>query len=165
MDKYDKAIEHILSQQRPGFAAAILWNLPSLEHGCLFQYCSPSGDKLGTVDGYCGCITMVRRGQFGYTVAGRPDLAEAIRQDERIPVFGNSEYISNMSREELVAFLEVCREWQRRLDVEIRGVKPTPVIRVLATPQEAGYVTTSSEEYRDVGATETGDARLQPTGS
>lgn len=74
----------------------------------LFQYATRSGNE----EAFGGCLTQIRRDSYR-CVPGRPDLTEAIRADERIP---------RDSFDIRVEHLPVFREWQERLDRELRDV-------------------------------------------
>lgn len=83
------------------------------ENGCLFLFCSPSGNYERVVlEGlHCGCLTQVRAPEVRFP-AWTPELTEKIRADDRIP-FGPN-YIRHPDQ------LEVFREYQELMDNTIR---------------------------------------------
>lgn len=118
-DKYDRAIEYLTENphmighawQRPRFNA---------EAGCLFQFATPTGTSAEYETENTGCLTMIR--QYSYEMSalgkdGKPDpvLTGMIRSDHRIP-----RHMEEIKVEDLPVFAE----WQRRLDILIRGIEP-----------------------------------------
>ncbi len=100
----------------------------------LFQTASPHGEKTRPDGKRCVCLTLIRgcnleiceamgiQGLHAWTDA----LTREIAADERIPRFASSLWAEwdGMSVADRVAALEPFAEWQRRLDVEIRGKSP-----------------------------------------
>jgi predicted alpha/beta hydrolase family esterase len=88
----------------------------------LFQFCSPDGQKCNRYLGRdvahsCGCLTMVHEWDSVYRRrdgAMVPDeaLTAAVRNDDRIPTGLDGITIES---------LPVFKEWQERLDREIRS--------------------------------------------
>lgn len=107
MDKYNEQIEKILKAADFVHAVNTAW----LSGQGLFQFCTPTGDLSPDMPdcGRLGCLTMVKS---GHHVACTPELTEAIRADPRLP---------EDSGDVTPAHLPVFAEWQRRLDLEIRG--------------------------------------------
>jgi hypothetical protein len=106
MDKYDRAIEW-LTQNPDEIERA--WGQPEFTPVgcCLFQYANSSGYIRSSVNGVCGCLTEVRRGNWSAETA---ELTNAIRADIRLPRSGATITVEH---------LPVFAEWQRRLDVEL----------------------------------------------
>jgi hypothetical protein len=118
MDKYDVAIEELI--QDP-FSLFDEW----CNAACLFDFASPDPDAtLRRPDGaICGCLTQVCSGE---SVAWTDALTIEIRQDARIPedVDAFASEFPGMSEDEQHSALQPFAEWQRRLNVEIRGLTP-----------------------------------------
>ena len=82
----------------------------------LFRFASPCGET-NTPDGQAiGCLTQIREGIDDDTgleyVAWTPELTEEIRADKRIPLCETDITVKD---------LPVFKEWQERLDKEIRN--------------------------------------------
>lgn len=115
MDKYDRAVKHLLTFNGSfGIAVETAWRVSNDEHpgACLFKF---AGDRhIQKV----GCLTMIRNG--GYFVAETIELTVAIRADKRLPKDKKS-----ITRESLPVFAE----WQRRLDRELPSRRPQTEVR------------------------------------
>lgn len=97
MDKYDEEIERLTKNPEAIFDA---WCEPT----CLFEFVTPNGNKVIRPDGNpCGCLTMVRQGDFAWT----DELTAEIQADERLPKTGLMLTVED---------LPVFAEWQRKLD-------------------------------------------------
>ncbi len=120
-DKYDDAIVYLRSSYRFMHEVEAAWHAPSSHPaGCLFQYVTPTGRpgrRASRDDSDCGCLTHIRHDcvlqETGPYVAWTDELTREIGADDRIPLTPRKVTPEN---------LEVFAEWQRRLDVEIRGV-------------------------------------------
>lgn len=115
MDKYDEDIEKIVGSHDPAKIASAMWD----KARTLFQCATISG-RPGVE---CGCLTQIRGGPC-HRVAMKPELADEIRDDDRLPtsVCDLRLAISACkSPDEIRAVLQPFAEWQRRLDREIRG--------------------------------------------
>lgn len=116
-DKYDLAIEYLREHPdeiRDAWSDGYGGSHPAC---CLFKAASPSGcaNRAPHAKGSaaCGCLTLVRRGVDDWEMpqtAWTPELAEAIRTDERIPT---------SDKEITLDHLPVFAEWQRRIDREL----------------------------------------------
>jgi Tfp pilus assembly protein PilF len=113
MDKYDKAIAYL--KENP-HEIPDAWNHPDCRKGgCLFQYCSESGDPYHTDASVeflpVGCLTQVKAGK---KVAATEILTRAIRSDRRIP---------DDPKKVGVKHLGAFAAWQRYLDKVLRRKK------------------------------------------
>lgn len=120
-DKYDVAEEYLLQfkDDPESFTqkADQAWSYPcklfpeptDIAH-CLFQAVSPTGKAIYNLPGgTVGCLTQIRG--IGYQ-AITPELTQEIKNDKRIP-----KTVDEITPESLAVF----KEWQRRLDKEIRS--------------------------------------------
>lgn len=107
MDKYDIAIEGLTKNPNDIFNAWVSHN--SHIYGCLFHYASSSGRGTQVLEGFTGCLTMIKGHSESYC-AETPELTKAILADDRIP---------GDDREITVDNLHVFAEWQRKLDKEL----------------------------------------------
>jgi hypothetical protein len=106
-DKYDLAVDYLTKNPDKLIKS---WEFPeSYPSGCLFAFAGQ--EPLDCYNG-CGCLTQVRYGMYP---AETPELTDAIRRDERIPIFPDDIKPSD---------LPVFAEWQRRLDLELGRVWP-----------------------------------------
>jgi hypothetical protein len=135
MDVYDQEIARLVDAT--GEELEYLWDcptddsddIPSVARSVLFQFCTPTGRQYFHEQN-CGCLIQVRWNEG--MVAATPSLTRAIRADNRIPE--DIEAISNdwdsLPVKARIALLQPFAEWQRRLDIEIRGKQPaTPVVK------------------------------------
>lgn len=123
-DKYDLAIEKLMEMDDADFRDIVsaAWYAdratPDDQIGCLFQYCTPSGVEENRPDGHsCGCLVQIHRmrhipQEYKKYHAWTAELTEAIEKDERIPGI-----VSRITKKNI----QVFAEYQRRMDVEIRG--------------------------------------------
>lgn len=102
-DKYDNAVEY-LTKNPSEIERAWYDPFSHVSSGCLFKFVTPNGCCYFNRIAH-GCLTSVRDGSIAYT----PELTEAIRADERIPMRGDNIEVKH---------LPVFAEWQRRLDKE-----------------------------------------------
>lgn len=131
-DKYDDAIDYLVSYPENTYE---VWKDVSQEATpdvwarahCLFQHATPSGRFEFHGPSACGCLTQIRSGGGNFTgpfVAWTPKLTQEIRADEAI--FGSIDDLQKAmtaaTRDERRKLLEPFAEWQRRLDLEIRGI-------------------------------------------
>ncbi len=112
---YDAQIEEVISDPRK------LYN-DWFDSIGIFQFCTPTGRPALNADGNpCGCLTMVRTKlglQYPYD-SWSDQLTEQIRNDNRLPSARPS--MDMMRVDELRKSLLAMKEWQERLDREIRG--------------------------------------------
>lgn len=84
----------------------------------LFVFVHPEIVKTATIPKECGCLSMIRSQQiygsyaYGKSQLSDPELTQQILTDERIP---------KRPDDIRVEHLPVFKEWQLRLDKEIRG--------------------------------------------
>lgn len=123
-DKYALAIEYLTEHP---YEIPHAW-IGHRNHkaGCLFGFATPNGTGVGydEYDASPGCLTMIREARYGefiYHAIGPSGVDEVltkmIRDDSRIP----DRYCQQIT----VADLPVFAEWQRKLDILIRGVEPS----------------------------------------
>lgn len=115
MDKYDAAIKYLADNPHE---IEIAWRSPS-KHiaGCLFAFAITidTGVRATGALAY-GCLTQIRL-HAGYgvtapTVKLADELTRAIKADQRIPLHPHNIMPDN---------LPVFAEWQRKLDMVLRG--------------------------------------------
>lgn len=106
-DKYSEAVAYLT--EHPEEISDTWFHASTHRHGCLFAFCTPSGERVARQDGkHCGCLTMIRGKWWGDGNAWTDDLTAAILADERIPAADDDIGVDD---------LEVFAEWQRKLDV------------------------------------------------
>ncbi len=117
MDKYDEAIERILTLDEDKIID--IWQEPlSDPAGCLFYHCAPeqkeSAHEHVRPDGkQVGCLTQVKGNR--YYVAWTNELTELIRSNPLIPE--NENFLYLLERKDLEEFAKL----QRLMDQTIRG--------------------------------------------
>lgn len=118
MDAYDLEVERLANATIEQMDDAWAHDTCGGEklHSCLFDDCGIYRHSADT-DMPCGCLTLVRCGSMD---AQTPELTDAIRADERLPL-----QVDDITREHLPVFAE----WQRRIDKEL-GRTPPPMPKV-----------------------------------
>lgn len=116
MDVYDQEILRLADSTEKDLYAS--WLRPDP----LFQYARADPEKRSGECGF-GCLTMIR---CGSAIAQTPELTAQIKADKRIALgspalYSNWDVIDADSR---IERLQPFAEWQRRLDIEIRGKTP-----------------------------------------
>lgn len=118
---YAEAVEYLADNPEEIFEA---WEWTGIHNaGALFLWCTPSRGGMERNVGPCGCLTMVHNSSPFGPVAWTDELTDAIRADNRIPddMTNFKNELMLLPRAERVARLSVFREWQERLDREIRS--------------------------------------------
>jgi hypothetical protein len=136
MDIYDQEIARLADSN--GAELVRSWSSATVDGNSvpispLFQFCNSTGFQGAQYDG-CGCLTQIRS---SHVVAATTALTVAIKNDTRIvkSVYDLARRWQSLSAGARAESLRPFAEWQRRLDVEIRGKRPAPKLEECAAVQ------------------------------